>query len=137
MGGFRKFLFRGNLIDLAIAVVIGTAFTKVITATVTDLITPIIGAFGKQPNFAALFFTVNSSKFAYGDFLNNVLTFIIIAATIYFVIILPVTKMTSRLSKSKDPATPMRDCPECLSSIPAAASRCMYCTAASAPAQPD
>ncbi|MCL5077198.1 MAG: large conductance mechanosensitive channel protein MscL [Actinobacteria bacterium] len=137
MGGFRKFLFRGNLIDLAIAVVIGTAFTKVITATVSDLITPVIGAFGKEPNFETLFFTVNSSKFAYGDFLNNLLAFVIITATIYFVIVLPVVKMTTRLSKPRDPATPMRECPECLSSIPAAASRCMYCTAASAPAQPN
>lgn len=137
MGGFRKFLFRGNLIDLAVAVVIGTAFTKVITATVSDLITPIIGAFGKEPNFETLFFRINSSKFAYGDFLNNLLAFVIITATIYFVIVLPVTKMTTRLSKPQDHTTPTRECPECLSSIPAAATRCMYCTAASAPAQPN
>ena len=133
MSGFKKFLFRGNLIDLAVAFVIGAAFGKVVTALVSDIITPIIAAFGGKPNFAQLYFTINSSKFAYGDFINNVITFIFVAAAIYFFVVVPVTKMSSRISKPGEPATPMRDCPECLSSIPAAASRCMYCTAAVAP----
>lgn len=133
MSGFKKFLFRGNLIDLAVAFVIGAAFGKVVTALVSDIITPIIAAFGGKPNFAQLYFTINSSKFAYGDFINNVITFIFVAAAIYFFVVVPVTKMSSRTSKPGEPATPMRDCPECLSSIPAAASRCMYCTAAIAP----
>lgn len=135
MNGFKKFLLRGNLIDLAVAVVIGTAFARVVTATVSDLITPIIAAFVKQPDFSRLYFTINSSKFAYGDFLNNVVTFVIIAIVVYFVIVAPLARMTSRLSKTNDPSTPMRDCPECLSSIPAAASRCLYCTAVVAPAE--
>ncbi len=134
MSGFKKFLLRGNLVDLAVAVVIGTAFAKVVTAVVSDLITPIIGAVGKEPDFAQLFFTINSSKFAYGDLLNNLITFIVIAGVVYFVIVTPVAKLTAKLSKANDPTTPMRECPECLSSIPTAASRCMYCTAVVAPA---
>lgn len=133
MSGFKKFLIRGNLIDLAIAVVIGTAFGKVVTAIVSDLVTPIIGAFGKQPDFSKLYFTINSSKFLYGDFLNNLIGFVIIAVIVYFVIVAPVAKMMSKVSKAQDPSTPMRECPECLSSIPAAASRCMYCTAVVTP----
>ncbi len=135
MSGFKKFLLRGNLVDLAVAVVIGTAFAKVVTAVVADLVTPIIGAFGKKPDFAQLFFSINSSRFAYGDLINNLITFIVVAAVIYFVVIVPVAKMTGRLSKTNDPTTPMRECPECLSSIPVAASRCMYCTAVVTPSE--
>lgn len=135
MSGFKKFLMRGNLVDLAVAVVIGTAFAKVVTAVVADLVTPIIGAIGKEPDFAQLFFSINSSKFAYGDLLNNLITFIVIAAVVYFVIVAPVAKLTGRLSKTNDPTTPVRECPECLSSIPAAASRCMYCTAVVTPSE--
>ncbi|NNN19959.1 MAG: large conductance mechanosensitive channel protein MscL [Acidimicrobiaceae bacterium] len=132
MSGFKKFLLRGNLIDLAVAFVIGAAFGKVVTALVADLVTPIIGALGKQPNFSQLYFSINSSKFAYGDFLNNLIAFVIIAAAVYFVIVAPVSKMMDRVSTPEAPS-PMRECPECLSAIPAAASRCMYCTAASTP----
>lgn len=132
MNGFKKFLFRGSLIDLAVAVVIGGAFGKVITATVTDLVTPVISAFGHQPDFSSLLFKINGSKFAYGNFLNALLSFIVIAAIIYFAIMAPIARMTGKNSKSENPP-PVRECPECLSSIPAAAKRCMYCTAASAP----
>lgn len=132
MGGFKKFLFRGNLIDLAVAVVIGTAFTKVVSAVVADLITPIIGALGKQPNFETLTFSVNSSKFAYGNLLNALITFLIIAAVVYFLVVLPLSKISNKFSKPAE-AIPMRECPECLSNIPAAATRCMYCTATSTP----
>ncbi|TAN31338.1 MAG: large conductance mechanosensitive channel protein MscL [Actinomycetota bacterium] len=135
MSGFKKFLFRGNLIDLAIAVVIGTAFARIVTALVADLITPLIGALGKQPNFEQLFFTINRSKFLYGDFLNNLITFIIIALVIYFMVVAPILRITTKLAKADDPSTPMRECPECLSAIPSAASRCMYCTATSAPTE--
>ena len=135
MSGFKKFLFRGNLIDLAVAFVIGAAFAKIVTALVADLITPIIGAFGKQPNFSQLYFTINKSKFAYGDFLNNLIAFVIIALVIYFVVVVPLSRMTTRMSKADDPSTPMRECPECLSAIPSAASRCMFCTAISTPTQ--
>jgi len=135
MSGFKKFLFRGNLIDLAVAFVIGAAFAKIVTALVADLITPIIGAFGKQPNFSQLYFTINKSKFAYGDFLNNLIAFVIIALVIYFVVVVPLSRMTTQMSKANDPSTPMRECPECLSAIPSAASRCMFCTAISTPTE--
>lgn len=133
MSGFKKFLFRGNLIDLAVAVVIGAAFGKVVTALVSDLVTPIISAFGNQPNFSQLTFVINSSKFAYGNFLNALLSFALIAAAIYFLVVVPITRMTSRVKKPVETESTMRECPECLSSIPAAAKRCMYCTAPSEP----
>ncbi len=135
MSGFKKFLLRGNLIDLAVAFVIGTAFARVVTAFVSDIITPLIAAIGKQPNFSQLYFTVNSSKFAYGDLVNVVISFLVIAAVVYFVVVAPLSKLTAKVSKAADPSTPMRDCPECLSLIPKAASRCMYCTAVVPPAE--
>lgn len=127
MKGFRTFLTQGNLIALAVAVVIGTAFTALVTAVVTDLIGPLIAAIGGKPNFSNLYFTVNHSKFLYGSFVDAVLTFLIIAAVVYFLIVAPMGKLTDRLSRKK--AATERDCPECLSQIPIAASRCMYCTA--------
>jgi large conductance mechanosensitive channel len=131
MKGFRQFLMRGNLIDLAVAVVIGTAFTAVVTAIVQDLITPLIAAIGGKPNFGALSFTVNHSTFLYGSFINALLSFLIVAAVVYFLVVSPVTKITSRLQRNKAATT--RDCPECLSSIPVAATRCSFCTVAVTP----
>jgi large conductance mechanosensitive channel len=127
VSGFRKFLMRGSLIDLAVAVVIGTAFTAVVGALVKDLITPLIAAIVGKPNFSALTFTVNHSEFTYGDFINAVVTFAIIAAVVYFLIVLPVAKMTEISRRGKE-ATEY-PCPECLSDIPVAARRCRYCTA--------
>jgi large conductance mechanosensitive channel len=132
MGGFKQFLLRGNLIDLAIAVVIGVAFSAIITALVTDLITPLIAAIGGQPDFSALTFKVNTSTFHYGAFVNALLSFVIIAAVIYFLVVLPVTRIMA-LNAKKAEATE-QECPECLSQIPLAARRCMYCTAEIAPA---
>ena len=126
MKGFREFLTRGNLVELAVAVVIGTAFTAVVTAIVKDLITPLIAAIWRQPNFSTLTFTVHGSKFLYGDFINALLTFVIIAAVVYFLIVLPMAKLIMRLERNKEATE--RDCPECLSSIPLAATRCKYCT---------
>jgi large conductance mechanosensitive channel len=125
--GFRQFLMRGNLIELAIAVVIGTAFTALIAALVADIITPLIAAIAGKPDFANLVFTVNHSQFKYGSFVNAVLSFLIIAAVVYFLIVAPVGKIMARMTRNK--AATERDCPECLSSIPVAATRCMYCTA--------
>ena len=133
MDGFKKFLLRGNLIDLAVAVVIGLAFAAIITALVADLITPLIAAIGGKPSFSGLTFTVNHSMFKYGDFINALVTFVIIAAVIYFLVVLPVTKVMARNAKEAEATE--RECPECLSQIPIAARRCMYCTAVSAPAQ--
>jgi large conductance mechanosensitive channel len=122
---------RGNLIDLAVAVVIGTAFTAVVTAIVQDLITPLIAAVGGKPNFGSLSFTLNHSTFAYGAFINALLTFAIVAAVVYYVVVAPVAKVTARVQRNKVATT--RDCPECLSSIPTAATRCSFCTVAVTP----
>jgi large conductance mechanosensitive channel len=133
MGGFKKFLLRGNLVELAVAVVIGLAFSAVIAAFVADLITPLIAAIGGQPDFGGLSFTVNHSTFRYGAFLNALIAFVIIAAVVYFFVVVPVNRLLA-MSEKEQEATE-RECPECLSQIPLAARRCMYCTAEIAPAQ--
>jgi large conductance mechanosensitive channel len=128
MRGFKTFLLRGNVVDLAIAVVIGVAFGVVITAFVKDLITPLIAAFGGQPDFASLSFTINKSRFLYGDFIDALLAFVIIAAVIYFFVVIPYTAMVAR-SHKEPPADPTtKKCPECLSEIPIDARRCAFCT---------
>ncbi len=129
--GFRDFITRGNLIDLAVAVVIGTAFTAIVTAIVKDLITPLIGAIWGTHNFASLDFKVHGSTFAIGDLVNAVISFLIIAAVVYYLIVKPMGLLMTRVHKATAATT--RDCPECLSTIPIAASRCMYCTAQVAP----
>jgi len=129
--GFRNFISRGNLIELAVAVVIGTAFTAVVAAIVADLITPLIAAIGGQPDFGKLTFTVHDSTFKYGAFINALLSFLIIAAVVYFLIVAPMAKITARFQREVEVTT--RDCPECLSTIPIAATRCMYCTTVVAP----
>ena len=135
MSGFRKFLFRGNLIELAVAVVVGVAFTAMITALVADLITPLIAAIFGKPDFSNLTFTINKSHFYYGSFINAVLGFVIIALVIYFLVVGPATRITAIASRKKEATE--RDCPECLQSIPIKATRCMYCTAEVPPvAQP-
>jgi large conductance mechanosensitive channel len=126
VGGFRKFLFRGNLIDLAVAVVIGVAFNAVIQALIADIITPLIAAAGGKPNFSSLSFTVNHSHFRYGSFINALLSFVIIAAVIFYLVVAPSIKITNLANRNK--AATERDCPECLQSIPVDAKRCMYCT---------
>jgi len=129
--GFRDFISRGNVIDLAVAVVIGTAFTAVVTAVVNDLIGPLIAAIGGQPDFSKLTFTVHKSHFLYGSVVNALITFLIIAAVVYYLIVAPLAKITARFHRQAEVTT--RDCPECLSTIPIAATRCMYCTAQVAP----
>jgi large conductance mechanosensitive channel len=120
---FRSFVLRGNVIDLAVAVVVGVAFGAVVTAFVRDLLTPLITIPGKA-DFSRLTFTINHSTFRYGEFLNALTAFLIIAATIFFLVVRPLVRL-----RRPEPDTPKRDCPECLSSIPAAARRCAYCTA--------
>jgi large conductance mechanosensitive channel len=128
MRGFKEFLLRGNVVDLAIAVVIGVAFGVVITAFVKDLITPLIAALGGKPDFGALSFTVNNSKFLYGEFINALIAFLIIAAVIYFLVVIPYNAMMERARKEPpaDPTT--KKCTECLSEIPKDARRCAFCT---------
>src|SRR5689334_875497 len=128
MRGFKAFLLRGNVVDLAIAVVIGVAFSAVVTAFVKDLVTPLIAAIGGKPDFASLYFTVNSSKFLYGEFINAVIAFVIIAAVIYFFVVVPYTALVAR-SHKEPPADPTtKKCTECLSEIPKDARRCAFCT---------
>jgi large conductance mechanosensitive channel len=126
---FKAFLLRGNVIDLAFAITIGLAFTALVTAFVADFITPLIAAIGGQPDFAALDFTINGSTFAYGHFINQLLSFLIIAAVIFFFVVKPMNILIAR-SRKEPPADPTtRKCPECLSTIPLDARRCAFCTA--------
>ena len=127
MKGFREFVLRGNVVDLAIAVVIGAAFGAVVVAFVKDLITPLIAAIGGKPDFSALSFTINNSRFLYGDFINALIAFVIIAAVIYFFVVKPYTRLMDRFKPATTPA-PVRDCQFCTSSIPVAATRCPFCT---------
>ncbi|GAA1306470.1 large-conductance mechanosensitive channel [Planotetraspora silvatica] len=139
MTGFKKFLMRGNLVELAVAVVIGAAFSGLIEALVADVITPLIAAAtgGSQPDFAKYTFTVNGSVFKYGDFVNHALSFLIVAAVIYWLVVMPMTRLLSLFTKDKEATE--KQCPECLSDIPVAARRCAFCTAeltVSAPIHP-
>lgn len=129
MGGFQKFLLRGNVVDLAVGVVIGAAFGAVVTALVKDLITPLIAAVGGTRDFSALSFSVGRSTFAYGDFLNALVSFLLIAAVVYVAVVLPVNGLISRFRTEPDVPSPTRACPECLSQIPVGARRCAFCTA--------
>jgi large conductance mechanosensitive channel len=132
VNGFRNFITRGSLIDLAVAVVIGTAFTAIVTALVANLITPLIGAIWGTHSFQNLTFKVHGSTFGIGALLNAVLTFLIIAAVVYFLIVAPMARWTAWRQRNAEDTT--RDCPECLSTIPIAATRCMYCTTQVPPA---
>jgi large conductance mechanosensitive channel len=125
---FREFILRGNLVDLAVAVVVGTAFAAVVTSLVEDLITPLIAAAGGESDFSALTFTVNESQFRYGDLVNAILTFLIVAAVLFFLVIKPVNALLARLRTEPPVDEPTRNCPECLSEIPERARRCAFCT---------
>ena len=127
--GFREFLFRGNVVDLAVAVVIGAAFGAVVTALVKDHITPRIAALVGQPDLSALTFTIHTRKFLYGDLLNAIVSFVLIAAAIYFIIVVPMNTILARFKKPAPAAAPTtKECPECLSTIPIGAKRCAHCT---------
>jgi large conductance mechanosensitive channel len=124
--GFRDFVFRGNVIDLAVAVVIGAAFGAVVTAFVKDLLTPLIAAIAGKPDFSNLKFTLNGSEFLYGDFINALVAFLLIAAAVYFFVVAPMNSLILRLNGPK--AATKKPCPECLSEIPVGATRCAFCT---------
>jgi large conductance mechanosensitive channel len=130
--GFKEFILRGNIVDLAVAVVIGIAFGAMVNALVKDLITPLIAAIFGKPDFSSLSFTINSSKFLYGEFINAVIAFVLIAAAVYFVIVVPMNALAARRAKGQDPTT--RECPQCLSEIPVGARRCPHCTSELSPA---
>ncbi|MGA7955252.1 MAG: large conductance mechanosensitive channel protein MscL [Gloeobacterales cyanobacterium] len=127
-GGLKEFLLRGNVVDLAVGVIIGASFGKVVDALVKSLITPLIAAIGGQPDFSALSFTINNSKFTYGEFINAMISFIIIAAVVYYFVVLPINTLVERSKKAESVAAPTtRPCPECLSDIPLAARKCAFC----------
>lgn len=131
MKGFKQFLLRGNVLDLAVAVVIGAAFGAVVTALVKDLITPLIAAIVGKPDFSGIFFTVNGSKFMLGDFINALVAFLLVSAAIYFFVVLPVNTVMARMKRGQAPPDPTtKQCPECLSTIPIAARKCAFCTSA-------
>ena len=126
--GFKQFILRGNVVDLSVGVVIGSAFGAVVSAMVKDLLTPLIGAIAKSPDFSNLYFTINESKFMYGEFLNALISFVIIAVAVYFFVVIPINMLISK-SKKEAPADPTsKKCNECLSEIPLQATRCAFCT---------
>ena len=127
--GFRQFVVRGNVVDLAVAVVIGAAFGAVVTALVKDLITPFIAAIAGKPDFSAIAFTVNGSKFLVGDFINSIVSFLMIAEAIYFFVVAPMNALAARSRRGEAPPDPTtKKCPECLSDIAIGAKRCAFCT---------
>jgi len=125
---FKKFILRGNVVDLAVGVVIGAAFTTVVNSVVKDMITPIITIFGSSKRFADAHFTIRGSEFLYGDFLNTLISFLIVAAVIFFIVVQPINKLNERFGGGKDTEAPTRKCPHCLSKIPKEATKCMFCT---------
>jgi large conductance mechanosensitive channel len=129
MKGFKQFLLRGNVVDLAVGVVIGAAFAGLVSAIVKDLLTPLIGAIARMPDLSGLSFAINSSKFLYGDFLNALLAFVMASAAVYFLVVLPVNKLMASVKRLPEPTT--RKCSECLSDIPLQASRCKFCSSTS------
>jgi large conductance mechanosensitive channel len=134
MKDFKEFLLRGNLVDMAVGIVIGLAFAAVVTALVTDLITPLIAAIGGKADFSSLSFTINKSHFLYGAFINALITFVVIAAAVFFLVVKPVNALMARRRTEVPVDEQTRQCPQCLSEIPATARRCAFCTSEVDPA---
>ena len=129
MKGFKQFLLRGNVVELAVAVVMGAAFTAVVTALVKDLLTPLIAAVVGAPDFSAIAVTVNGSKLMVGDFVNAVIAFLLMSVAVYFFVVLPVNAFTARMRRGEAPPDPTtKKCPECMSEVAIAAKRCAFCT---------
>ncbi len=128
LSGFKQFILRGNVVDMAVGIVIGAAFASVVGALTKDLLTPLIAAAAKAPDFSGLYFTLNGSKFLYGDFLNTLISFLLIAAAIYFFVVVPINALVTRMRKATVPTDPTtKKCGECLSEIPLDARRCAHC----------
>ena len=130
MQGFKQFLLRGNVVDMAVGLVVGVAFGTVVSSFVKDLLTPLIAAIVRKPDFSSIAFAINGSKFLVGDFVNNIVSFVLIAAAVYFAVVLPINALVARARKAPpaDPTT--KKCPECVSEIPIQAKRCAFCTSA-------
>ncbi len=130
LGGFKQFILRGNVVDLAVGIMIGAAFNSVVSALVKDILTPLIAAIVARPDFSKFAFTVHGAQFLYGDFINNLISFLITAIAVYFFVVLPINELNKKMgAKEPDAAPTTTQCPECLSTIPLGASRCAYCTA--------
>jgi len=128
LSGFKKFILRGNVVDMAVGIVIGAAFAGVVGALTKDLLTPLIGALVKAPDFSKLKFTVNNSEFLYGEFVNAVISFLLVATAVYFFVVTPVNALVARMNRGEAPPDPTtKKCPECLSEIPIDARRCAHC----------
>src|SRR5207247_3440988 len=128
LSGFKQFILRGNVVDMAVGVVVGAAFATVVGAFTKDLLTPLIAALVGQPDFSAIVFTVRGSKFMLGDFVNALVSFLLVAAAVYFFVVTPVNMLVARMHRSDAPASPTsKKCPECLSEIPLDARRCARC----------
>ena len=125
--GFKNFILRGNAVDLAVGVVIGASFGTVVTTLVKGLLTPFIGAIAKVPDFSGLYFTLNGSKFLYGEFINALISFLLVAVAIYFCVVLPINALMARMKRKEQASPTTKKCPECLSEIPLAAKRCAHC----------
>ena len=136
IGGFRKFILRGNVVDLAVGIVIGAAFTAVVQALVRDIITPLLGAVGGNPDFSSWVITVGGARLLVGDFLNALIAFLLLALVVYFLVVLPVNKLMERYRPQPEPA-PTKECPECASKIAQVARRCPECTAQLEPPSPE
>jgi large conductance mechanosensitive channel len=129
LSGFKQFILRGNVVDMAVGVVIGAAFATVVSALTKDLLTPLIAAIAGKPDFSAITFTIHNSKFMLGDFINAVIAFLLVAAAVYYFVVTPVNLLVARMHRSAAPADPTtKKCPECLSEIPLDARRCAHCT---------
>lgn len=124
---FKQFLLRGNVVDLAVGVVIGAAFGGIVTALVADLLTPLIAAVAKVPDFGGLSFTINGSKFMYGHFINTLISFILVASTVFFFVVKPMNKLIALAKKDEIVEPTTKKCSECISEIPIQAKRCSYC----------
>ncbi len=130
LGGFKQFILRGNVVDLAVGIMIGAAFNTVVSSLVKDILTPFIAAIAGRHQFTSFSFTINGAQFLYGDFLNNLISFLITAIAIYFFVVLPLNKLNEKMAPKGPPAeATTTQCPECLSNIPIGATRCAYCTA--------
>jgi len=125
---FKNFILRGNAVDLAVGVVIGASFGTVVNALVKGLLTPLIGAIAKVPDFSGLMFTLNGSKFMYGELINALISFLLVAASIYFFVVMPMNTFMEKNNKKKDQKPTHKKCPECLSEIPVGAKRCAHCS---------
>ena len=126
--GFRDFILRGNVVDLAVAVVIGAAFSSIVNSLVSDIINPLLAAIVKRPDFSSLVLNVNGGHIKYGNFMNAVIQFVLVAAAVYFLVVIPVTRLLKKLNPPAPAAPAAKTCPECLSEIPLAAKRCSHCT---------